>query len=293
MSEVDLRALTPWHSSVLVAYREVEDECCRIEVWDFETGRLRWDNMICREIFEPVYGDVAAESGVKAWDARFVDLGGDGEPEVVVLIRQITHYPCLIRVYGAQGEILGDYFHRGYVYDVAVKDLDDDGREEIVLGGTSNTSNGAMIAILDEDHLDGMVDATGEASPGFDHSLVRVVLPPFSSQAMRLLNLDRLRAGGFVISRHGDGGATRLRCTVGDARTPIFLTTDSDLRPVSFSFHEHLRNKAEVWIDRGELEPGFGTRSHVMSWLNHHLRFEEGALVESPVLEPEAVSSTR
>jgi hypothetical protein len=101
---------------------------------------------------------------------------------------------------------------------------------------------------------------------------------------MGLLHLDRLRAGGFVLVRE-DNGAVCVRCFIGDPRVPVFLTMDSNLRPISFSSHDHLRNMAHAWMQQGKLHEEFGSRESVLTWINFHRRFEEGKGIETPKLD--------
>ena len=91
--------------------------------------------------------------------------GRGGRLLVVVASRHWNFYPAQIAVLDIQGKLLREYWHSGGFAGLAAADLDQDGRDEIYLGGTDNGLKRATLLVLDPEELDGAADET--ANPDF------------------------------------------------------------------------------------------------------------------------------
>jgi hypothetical protein len=79
------------------------------------SGRIMWQYSVPPG--ECVYKD-AEEASMDWFSATFVypaDLDMDGTNEIIVAFSHMTWYPAKIMVFDLQGNILGEYWHHGYV----------------------------------------------------------------------------------------------------------------------------------------------------------------------------------
>lgn len=109
-----------------------------------------------------------------------VDLDRDGLREIVVVAHHFKAYPAKVAVLESDGRLRGDYINSGRIVDVVALDLDDDGRQELLCGGTNyGYGKGAFFALA-PDHL-------GGASPQPDTPACRLSGRPKDRQCCYLL----------------------------------------------------------------------------------------------------------
>lgn len=76
-------------------------------------------------------------------------------------------YPNQIVVLTGSGEVRGEYWHSGRLTRVAVADLDNNGTDELYLGGVNNGTKSAELVVLDADRLSG-----ASREPNSDYQLL-------------------------------------------------------------------------------------------------------------------------
>ena len=72
-------------------------------------------------------------------------------------------FPNRLVRFDVLGNQLDEFIHPGAIYDMEIKDLNQDGEPEILLGGTNNTYNDAGIAILPSRGFGGTAPQWGNA----------------------------------------------------------------------------------------------------------------------------------
>jgi hypothetical protein len=116
-------------------------------------GSIRW---AFRETTAARFGSGDFSPTYRTSSILVRDLDGDGRLEVVVLATHVPFSPSVaVLLAGSTGDVLGRYWHWGYLTAVIGSDADGDGVEEIYLGGQSNAFGLASLAVLDLRALDG------------------------------------------------------------------------------------------------------------------------------------------
>ena len=112
------------------------------ERWRFDGGR------------EMVFGKKLFSSDY-ATSFEVHDIDGDGFKEIFVLSEKIYEYPTQLAVLSATGRRLGEYWNSGRIMDIVMKDFDGNGRDELMIGGTTQEYLKAFIAVFDPLNLEG------------------------------------------------------------------------------------------------------------------------------------------
>jgi hypothetical protein len=268
--------IAPWTRVprfVLVSYWNDGSGPGQLALYDIRKDREIWCRSVDRKEIEAVFGEDLTVPGEMFCNAfTFVDLEGDGEPEIAATFHHEHWLPACIRTYDRDGTVLGTYYHWGYINDLAAHDLDGDGREEILGAGTNNVHDGATIVVLDRTHLSGYsADAT---IPRFaehpEGARVRVVLPPWEREIMDLIPMERLGFGALIVSGEGRDSVIRGRITI-EGGLPVRF--DADLRPVSAIPPGFLITRARQWLDNGETTVDITTDGYWAGWLSRCMRF--------------------
>jgi len=107
------------------------------ELWRFKAGReLKFGNKVYSPDFRIT--SVSAEN-----------LVGDRELEVLVICFHRPDWLCQAVLLSSHGEVLGEYWNSGQLNDYAFADLNQDGREEILLSGLNNEYGRGCLAVFD------------------------------------------------------------------------------------------------------------------------------------------------
>ncbi len=135
------------------------------ELWRFEVRR---EVRTRDEVFRPPYM-------VRAFAVY------PGTPRrLAVVSSHDSYFPTQAAILNGEGKVLSEYWHSGYLYAVSFADLDEDGRPELYLGGTSNAREMATLVVFDPDRVAG---ASAEPAPyqllGFEPGteIVRIFFP--------------------------------------------------------------------------------------------------------------------
>ena len=97
---------------------------------------------------------------------RFLDVAPDGRPggAAVAAFVNAWGYPAVVAVVEPDGEVRGEYAHAGHVEDLVVRDVDGDGRADVIASGFSQTHMAPTVVVLDPARLEGASVETADAS---------------------------------------------------------------------------------------------------------------------------------
>lgn len=122
------------------------------------------------------------------------DIDEKGTKRIVLTSHHVSDYPNRFVVLDGAGNELSEYWHSGFLEHIDLMDLDDDGRQEILLAGVNNGYGSATLVILDSGSLRGASrQAPGDPRQlqGFDLGYeLAVLLFPRSCINQRLENYN-------------------------------------------------------------------------------------------------------
>lgn len=255
----------------------------RIRCFDFQHDREVWQRHLARDEVAEFFGHERLDAGsFRCETVDFVDLRGDGDPEVMVTYLHQVFLPCAVRTYDKSGEVLGTYLHWGLLAATAVTDLDGDGKQELVIGGTDNAPaiQAAAVVVLDGDHLDGAsVDRFVQRDGYHDGSRYRLLLPRFAPDVMAGLDLVRLHVIK-VRPDHDHSGNPVLRLIVGLEHDQVTVVTDSQLRVTDAILHDSFAQHLRTLRDEGRITTDLTDSAVLQQWVGGRYRFVEGQQVE-------------
>jgi hypothetical protein len=109
---------------------------------------------------EAFSGDYELESSLPIRDPE-----SNGKYEIAFSAHHITWWPSVIGLLDAKdGRTLSEYWHPGWI-KLSVKDVDGDGKDEIIALGYNNAFNRNVLAVLDPRKISGCAPATPEYTP--------------------------------------------------------------------------------------------------------------------------------
>lgn len=111
-----------------------------------ERGKVIWSFIPGRAVR---FGDYLISEDFCVRLLRVVDLNQDGYLETVIIACHKVHFPSRVVVLDFQGKIMGEYWNIGHLNCVEIADLDNDGFQEIILGGVNNSYRKACLLVLD------------------------------------------------------------------------------------------------------------------------------------------------
>ena len=233
---VSIEDHTAWPGTVVYGLDVGSSDGGDLFACDLLTGRVAWRASPDIQQVAAVFGDeYATQGGHKCRRLEWADLDGDGSPELLAEYAHGLKAPAHVATFDRTGRRIGTYYNPGLLYDIAVDDLDGDGGEEVIVGGTNNFYNTATVFILDQAHLTGAaVDARYRPECTFrDSAAVRILFPRFQERFMDLLQIERLVATDVVVER-GPDGDMKIRCSVGSEDAPLFVWLDASLWPLDY-----------------------------------------------------------
>lgn len=145
---------------VLFALRRKSDQTGEGRLYCFDRkGVKRWEflaggPLVCGgRVFSPDYRL-----------AGFVvrDHDGDGRLEIVTEAFHAPDWPCQLAVLDCEGKKIGGYWHAGYLREIVYRDIDGDGREELIVVGVNNEYRGGCVVVFDPRDVRGGSPQTGE-----------------------------------------------------------------------------------------------------------------------------------
>ena len=97
---------------IAVGTRNEEGTAAYIHLLD-RKGRIRWKYTVPDG--ECVYNGDESFDGYHVYRVYAADLTGDGRSEIIVIFIHNNWYPCKLMVFALDGEILGEYWHPGFL----------------------------------------------------------------------------------------------------------------------------------------------------------------------------------
>ena len=285
-----LGGLSPNHPDNLLAYglRAEGGDAGQLNVVDRRTGKLIWrDQPDLSEIAGFFGEDLAGSGSFFVHSISFADLDGDQREEMIAVFIHHPYYPSYIRVYDSGGKILSTYFNDGHLDPLHAEDLDGDGKEEILVGGTNNRhANSAVVLLLDDLHCrGGSVDGSYHPNPAFsDSALYRLHLPSFDAELMLLLRWNRPHVNAIQVF-HTVNSEARIQIGIGayENTTPVKVLLDGNLRPIHAYPTDFFRTIVSEWIRDGKTDFDYSSAEYWDRWLMGSTRYSAGSVIsDSP-----------
>jgi hypothetical protein len=135
------------------------------ELWHFTAGR------------EMEFGGRIFPADYRIRGFRLHDFNGDGRQEIAVISYHYPQWPCQLAIIDSNGRPIGEFWNSGYLTDLCYRDLDGNGREEMVVSGVNNQYGGCVI-VFDPARVGGCSPQSGEFKsdtlpPGTEEYYVR------------------------------------------------------------------------------------------------------------------------
>ena len=145
--------------SIIIAYKmEAEPHKSTYIICLSQYGDLLWKNKIGRRLnYKWNDQNLYYEDNYNVQNLHISDNNHDGLKEVYVVASQSPYFPDFLSIYDYQGNLLGEYLNHGTIAEVIHYDLDQDGIDEIIIGGQSNVRSFRCpyIAVLDFKRVSG------------------------------------------------------------------------------------------------------------------------------------------
>lgn len=94
------------------------------------------------------------------------DFSRNGELKIAVIAHHEPSFPCaLIILRASDKEVLGEYWHAGYIHAMGSKNLDGDSVTMLLLGGENNALDKAFVAVVDPGKIGGYGPTTESFKP--------------------------------------------------------------------------------------------------------------------------------
>ncbi len=280
--------VAPWnHAELLATWRDCDTDTSVVACLHRSTGEIIWTGRPDVSILDAAYGTELVRSGqMRAVGVYPCDLDGDGESEIIAEFRHYPYFPdCLVR-FDRHGRALNQYVSSGHILDIAITDIDHDGKDEIIAAATNNSPRyrGGSLFILDEDHFGGAaVDSLANPQTSVrDSAAYRIVVPHLPDPYMALIKEVRLGATN-VKTFAGPSGDAEVSAEMGATHDPthrVFTYFDAALRPLRIDITDNFRAEvAALWPDSLQAHRGPADPEWLDDWFHTSIRFVNGQMV--------------
>lgn len=203
---------------VLYGYPRSGDPSARLRLTDPADETTKWDLG-----FDPPpeqrrthagVGDEVVHQSYEPWQLFHAGPEGNLGSYVVMVAKQHWSPTFIAFVDIETGAVVGHYVHPGILPRGLVVDVNDDGRQDIVLGGCDNAVDRPVVLALEPGPWVGAASTVQWNESGQEGALARVLLPDVD-EARRALRNPRLAVSPFHEVHSFDSGARVLRVGVG------------------------------------------------------------------------------
>jgi|GEM_PF-3494824 len=121
------------------------------------SGEKLWDYNF--SIIENVYKGLSNRFLI--YDLIIKNLWNNGTKSIIISLRNSPYYATELILFDTRGNIIGNYWHPGNIFDIEVLDVDNDGHKEIIGGGVNNdweaykSNYRPVIFVLDPANMNG------------------------------------------------------------------------------------------------------------------------------------------
>lgn len=283
--EIERVEASPWRRDHLLVYVDSRSpDTDKLLCLERADGDTVWSVGLDVAAVERAFGpEDLRGAGFTARPAGILDVDGDGEIEMAVRFTHGRFYPCVLCLIDRDGRILGQYASKGHVLTTLVTDLDNDGCQELLCGGTNNGKayQGAQVILLDADHWRGAsVDSLCDPwSTEPDSAAIRLVIPAYPQPYMELIPAERLAATSLKVHR-GATGNSLISISVKNALNSMcsmLVFLDAELHPEGCTPEDSfLEQWVTQWPDSLTNGTGPGDPAWRAQWLAKAVRFEAG-----------------
>jgi len=121
-----------------------------VHIFDCE-GKIIWSFQSGRQLTygEKIYSEYRI-SGMEVYD-----VDNDGNAEITLLSDHNSMFPTQLVVLDLQGKVIGEYWNSGRFNDLIFKDLNGDGRREIIAAGMNNEYKKGCVVVFDPRNIYG------------------------------------------------------------------------------------------------------------------------------------------
>jgi hypothetical protein len=173
-------------------------------------------------------------------------------PRIVVSSAHDPWWPNQIAILDSNGKTTSEYWHSGHLDNMALAELDGDGREEIVATGISNGYHQATLVVLDPDRLFGA--STEAARPelqihgmGAAQERLRLLFPRSDLNKA----LFEYNAGGEATVEHGNIRLSVREC-LNPQGCPIWYEFDNNFHLVTAYADQQFRSAHAQFYAKGK-----------------------------------------
>ena len=188
------------------------------------------------------------------------DFNADGRPEVYVTTTHQPYFPSiLLQLDATTGAEMGRYVHPGYA-DIGPHaiDLEDDGIQEILIGGHTNAYHQAAFIVLDPRHIRGHGPVTPEYqvtghAPAAERAYVRIPRTKVGRAQDSFIGVSNifLRDEERIEVKVGEGS---LETNQSEQRPNFRLYFDRSLHPQAVGTSSRHDQLADSLVQRGRIE---------------------------------------
>ena len=188
------------------------------------------------------------------------DFNADGRPEVYVTTTHQPYFPSiLLQLDATTGTEMGRYVHPGYVeIGPHAIDLEDDGIQEVLIGGHTNAYHQAAFVVLDPRHIRGHGPVTPEYqvdghAPAAERAYVRIPRTKVGKAQDSFIAVSDInfRDEGRIEVQVEEGF---LEVNEGRYKPDFRLYLDRSLRPQAVGTSSRHDQLADSLIQRGRIE---------------------------------------
>ncbi len=200
----------------------------------------------------------------------FMDIDGDGESELLVMSADHNGMgPSRLRSYRKNGEVVINYYFDNTIDCYHVGDFDGDGKDEVLVGGTSFDGRARLVE-LDDAHCRGVApdESAGTTRAMQDTSLASIEIPPFDLQYMDLLHQDRMHVFDCFSFRDPTTDDLRIRFFTHASRS-VQVVLDGALAPIEVAPSDPFVVYVRRWPD--DVRTDFFERE-IPAWMTRFTR---------------------